>query len=70
MVINSRVNEIGVGYVYSKIGSYGGYWTVDMGGHRAVTLGEDNVHLHANGYETNKLCKYFIGFGCIISKAN
>lgn len=31
-VINSRVKEIGVGYVYSKFSSYGGYWTVDMGG--------------------------------------
>ncbi|HEY5731859.1 MAG TPA: NBR1-Ig-like domain-containing protein [Anaerolineales bacterium] len=31
-VINSRVREIGVGYVYSKFSSYGGYWTVDMGG--------------------------------------
>ncbi|HAV75837.1 MAG TPA: hypothetical protein DCX53_00630 [Anaerolineae bacterium] len=29
---NSRVKEIGVGYVYSKFSSYGGYWTVDMGG--------------------------------------
>jgi len=32
LVINSRVTEIGVGYVYSKFSSYGGYWTVDMGG--------------------------------------
>jgi len=31
-VINSRVTEIGVGYVYSKFSSYGGYWTVNMGG--------------------------------------
>jgi uncharacterized protein YkwD len=31
-VLNSRVTEIGVGYVYSKYSSYGGYWTVDMGG--------------------------------------
>ncbi len=31
-IINSRVTEIGVGYVYSKFSSYGGYWTVDMGG--------------------------------------
>jgi len=31
-VTNSRVTEIGVGYVYSKFSSYGGYWTVDMGG--------------------------------------
>jgi len=31
-LINSRVTEIGVGYVYSKFSSYGGYWTVDMGG--------------------------------------
>jgi uncharacterized protein YkwD len=29
---NSRVTEIGVGYVYSKFSAYGGYWTVDMGG--------------------------------------
>jgi uncharacterized protein YkwD len=32
LVINSRVTEIGVGYVYSKFSSYGGYWTVNMGG--------------------------------------
>lgn len=31
-LINSRVTEIGVGYVYSKFSLYGGYWTVDMGG--------------------------------------
>ena len=31
-VINSRVTEIGVGYVFAKSSSYGGYWTVDMGG--------------------------------------
>lgn len=31
-VINSRVTEIGVGYVYNKFSSFGGYWTVDMGG--------------------------------------
>jgi len=31
-VLNSRVTEIGVGYVFSKFSSYGGYWTVDMGG--------------------------------------
>jgi len=31
-VINSRVTEIGVGYVYSKFAAYGSYWTVDMGG--------------------------------------
>ena len=31
-VINSRVRDIGVGYVYNKFSSYGGYWTVDMGG--------------------------------------
>jgi len=31
-VINSRVKEIGVGYVFSKFSSYGGYWTVNMGG--------------------------------------
>jgi len=32
LVINSRITEIGVGYAYSKFSSYGGYWTVDMGG--------------------------------------
>jgi len=32
LVINSRVKEIGVGYVFSKYSTYGGYWTVDMGG--------------------------------------
>ena len=31
-ITNSRVTEIGVGYVYNKYSSYGGYWTVDMGG--------------------------------------
>ena len=31
-VLNSRVTEIGVGYVFSKFSTYGGYWTVDMGG--------------------------------------
>ncbi|HET9587884.1 MAG TPA: NBR1-Ig-like domain-containing protein [Anaerolineales bacterium] len=31
-VINSRVTEIGVGYVFSKFSAYGGYWTVNMGG--------------------------------------
>jgi uncharacterized protein YkwD len=31
-VINSRVTEIGVGYVFSKFSAYGGYWTVVMGG--------------------------------------
>jgi uncharacterized protein YkwD len=31
-VLNSRVTEIGVGYVYSKLSAFGGYWTVDMGG--------------------------------------
>ena len=31
-IINSRVTEIGVGYVYNKFSSYGSYWTVDMGG--------------------------------------
>jgi len=31
-VLNSRVTEIGVGYVFSKFSSFGGYWTVDMGG--------------------------------------
>ena len=32
LVINSRVTEIGVGYVFSKFSAYGGYWTVVMGG--------------------------------------
>ena len=32
LVLNSRVKEIGVGYVFSKYSTYGGYWTVDMGG--------------------------------------
>jgi len=31
-ILNSRVRDIGVGYVYNKFSSYGGYWTVDMGG--------------------------------------
>jgi len=31
-VLNSGITEIGVGYVYNKFSSYGGYWTVDMGG--------------------------------------
>jgi uncharacterized protein YkwD len=31
-VLNSRVTEIGVGYVFSKFSAYGGYWTVNMGG--------------------------------------
>ena len=31
-VLNSRVAEIGVGYVFSKFSAYGGYWTVVMGG--------------------------------------
>jgi hypothetical protein len=31
-VINSRVTEVGVGYVFSKFSAYGGYWTVVMGG--------------------------------------
>lgn len=30
-VINSRVNEIGVGYAFVRTSSFGGYWTVDMG---------------------------------------
>lgn len=30
-VINSRVTEIGVGYVFVRTSSFGGYWTVDMG---------------------------------------
>jgi uncharacterized protein YkwD len=32
LVINSRVTEIGVGYVFSRFSAYGGYWTVVMGG--------------------------------------
>jgi uncharacterized protein YkwD len=31
-VLNSRVTEIGIGYVFSKFSAYGGYWTVVMGG--------------------------------------
>ena len=31
-ILNSRVTEIGVGYVFSKFSAYGGYWTVNMGG--------------------------------------
>ena len=31
-VLNSRVIEIGVGYIFSKFSAYGGYWTVVMGG--------------------------------------
>jgi len=31
-ILNSRVRDIGVGYVYNKFSSYGGYWTVNMGG--------------------------------------
>jgi len=31
-VLNSRVREIGVGYVFSKFSAFGGYWTVVMGG--------------------------------------
>lgn len=30
-IINSRVTEIGVGYVFVRTSSYGGYWTVNMG---------------------------------------
>jgi len=30
-VINSRLTEIGVGYVFVRTSSFGGYWTVDMG---------------------------------------
>jgi uncharacterized protein YkwD len=30
-VLNSRVTEIGVGYVFSRTSAYGGYWTVNMG---------------------------------------
>jgi uncharacterized protein YkwD len=32
LVINSRMTEIGVGYIFSKFSAYGGYWTVVMGG--------------------------------------
>ena len=32
VIINSRVTEIGVGYVFVRTSSYGGYWTVNMGG--------------------------------------
>ncbi len=32
IMLNSRVTEIGVGYVFSKFSAYGGYWTVVMGG--------------------------------------
>jgi uncharacterized protein YkwD len=31
-ILNARVTEIGVGYVFSKFSAYGGYWTVVMGG--------------------------------------
>ena len=31
-IIDSRVTEIGAGYVYSKYAAFGSYWTVDMGG--------------------------------------
>ena len=31
-IINSRVTEVGAGYVYSKFAAFGSYWTVDMGG--------------------------------------
>jgi uncharacterized protein YkwD len=31
-VLNSRVTEIGVSYVFSKFSAYGSYWTVVMGG--------------------------------------
>jgi uncharacterized protein YkwD len=30
-VLNSRVTEIGVGYVFVRTSSYGGYWTVNLG---------------------------------------
>lgn len=30
-VLNSRMTEIGVGYAYVRISSYGGYWTVVLG---------------------------------------
>jgi len=30
-VLTSRVTKIGVGYVFSKFSSYGGYWTVIVG---------------------------------------
>ena len=31
-ILNSRVTEIGAGYVYSKFAAFGSYWTVDLGG--------------------------------------
>ena len=31
-VLTTKATEIGVGYVFSKYSSFGGYWTVDMGG--------------------------------------
>lgn len=31
-ILNARMTEIGVGYVFSKFSAYGGYWTVVMGG--------------------------------------
>lgn len=31
-IIDAYITEIGVGYVYSKASTYGGYWTVVMGG--------------------------------------
>jgi uncharacterized protein YkwD len=31
-LLNARVTDIGVGYVFSKFSAYGGYWTVVMGG--------------------------------------
>jgi hypothetical protein len=31
-VLNSRVTEIGLGYVFSKFNGCGGNWTVVMGG--------------------------------------
>jgi len=31
-VLNSRVTEIGAGYVFSKFSAYGSYWTVVIGG--------------------------------------
>ena len=37
VILNSRVTEIGVGYVFSKFAAYGGYWTVEMGGPQCDT---------------------------------
>jgi len=32
VVLNSGLTEFGVGYVFSKYSTFGGYWTVDLGG--------------------------------------